>query len=118
MQFLHFIGVSVKRSPRVIRELKRKGFHFSGLIIPLIYLVGMQTQMLTWFSSSMLMLTVTGGYFIMECARLMSPSINKIFAEKFGGLLREKEKHNFTGSFFYLVGATVSIVFFRYAGLW
>jgi len=58
------------------------------------------------------MITVTSGYFIVECVRLMFPAVNKIFAEKFGGLLREKEKHNFTGSFFYLVGTTVSIVFF------
>jgi diacylglycerol kinase (CTP) len=112
-QFLHFLGISMKRSPRVIRELKRKGFHFSGLIIPFVYLVGLQTNLLNWFSASMLMITVTTGYFIMECARLMFPAINKTFAEKFGGLLREKEKNNFTGSFFYLVGATISIVCFR-----
>lgn len=112
--FLNFLGVSMKRSPRVIKELKRKGFHFSGLIIPFIYLVGMQTQLLTWFSSSLLMIFVTTVYFVVECIRLMFPSINKSFAQHFGGLLREKERNNFTGSFFYLVGSTVSIVFFRY----
>jgi diacylglycerol kinase (CTP) len=112
MQFLHIIGIPVKRSPRVIRELKRKGFHFSGLIIPFIYLVGLQTQLMNRFSGSLIMIVVSTGYFIMECARLFSPTINKLFAEKFGGLLREKERHNFTGSFFYLIGSTVCIVFF------
>eukprot|EP00026_Physarum_polycephalum_P013172 Phypoly_transcript_13547.p1 GENE.Phypoly_transcript_13547~~Phypoly_transcript_13547.p1 ORF type:complete len:268 (+),score=20.47 Phypoly_transcript_13547:105-908(+) len=112
MQFLNFIGVSMRRSPRVIKELKRKGFHFSGLIIPLVYLVGMQTRVLTHFTSSLLMITVSSGYFLVEIARLVSPAFNKMFTEKLGGLLREKEKHNFTGSFFYLVGSTISIVFF------
>lgn len=114
MQFLHFVGIPMKRGPRVIRELKRKGFHFSGLIIPFIYLVGLQTHMLNRFSGSLIMIVVSTGYFIVECARLLSPTINQLFAEKFGGLLREKERHNFTGSFFYLIGSTVCIVFFRY----
>lgn len=67
------------------------------------------------YSTSLIMVIITTGYFIMECIRLMFPSVNKIFAQQFRGLLREKERNNFTGSFFYLVGATVSIVFFRYS---
>lgn len=112
MQFLHFIGVSMKRSPRVIRELKRKGFHFSGLVIPLIYITGLHTGLLDRFRGSIIMIVVSLIYFVMECSRLLFPSVNKLFAELFKGLMREKEKNNFTGSFFYLVGATVSIVFF------
>jgi dolichol kinase len=114
MQFLHFIGVSVKRSPRVIRELKRKGFHFSGLIIPFLYIVGLHTGLLDRFKGSVIMVFVSVVYFVMECSRLLFPSVNRHFAEMFKGLMREKERNNFTGSFFYLVGATVSIVFFRY----
>lgn len=114
MNFLHSLGISLKRSPRVIKELKRKGFHFSGLIIPFIYIMGLHTGLMDQFSGSLIMIGVSLLYFIMECARLLSPQVNNLFGQLFKGLMREKERHNFTGSFFYLVGATISIVFFRY----
>lgn len=115
-RFLRFLGVSVKRSPRVIKELKRKGFHFSGLIIPFIYMVGMHTGYLDRYRGGLLMLFCTFVYFTFECMRLCFPSINNHFGEVFKGLMRDKEKTNFTGSFFYMMGATISIVFFRYHG--
>jgi len=107
MQFLRYIGISVHRSPRVIKELKRKGFHFFGLSIPLIYIIGLHLRLLDRFTGSVLMLAITSAYFLFECTRLLFPTVNQLFERVFKGLMREKEKNNFTGSFFYLVGATV-----------
>ncbi len=113
--FLKWLGVSVRRIPRVINELKRKGFHFSGLVIPVIYIIGLHTELLDQYSGSIIMIFVSAISFAGESLRLMFPNINKQFGITFNGLLREKERNNFTGTFFYLVGATISIVFFRCA---
>lgn len=110
---LRSFGISVKRIPRVINELKRKGFHFSGLIIPCIYLIGLtHIDFFTQKIASGVMIFVTSVYFVFECMRLYFPAVNKMFASIFHGLMREKEKNNFTGTFFYLLGSTISIVFF------
>lgn len=41
------------------------------------------------------------------------PSVNDFFAKYFKGLMREKERNQFTGSFFYMLGSTISVIFFR-----
>jgi len=111
--FLKSFGISVRRIPRVIKELKRKGFHFSGLLIPAIYLTGLKYT--TWFNREVafwVLFVISMGYFIVECVRLFSKKGGEYLNEKFKGVMREKEKTRFTGSFFYLVGSTVSVYFF------
>eukprot|EP01111_Echinosteliopsis_oligospora_P011236 TRINITY_DN3656_c0_g1_i1.p1 TRINITY_DN3656_c0_g1~~TRINITY_DN3656_c0_g1_i1.p1 ORF type:complete len:266 (-),score=31.23 TRINITY_DN3656_c0_g1_i1:50-847(-) len=111
--FLHDIGISTQRSPKVIKELRRKGFHFSGLSIPIIYLTGQQhTTFFTQAVASYVLIFCTVVYFVFECARLTSPAVNGFFESRFKRLMREKERHNFTGSFFYLLGSTISVIFF------
>jgi len=110
---LRSFGISMKRIPRVINELKRKGFHFSGLIIPAIYFSGMKYT--TWFTRDvgfMILCVVSIVYFITECLRLYTKAGNEYFNNLYKGLLREKEKTTFTGSFFYILGSTISVYFF------
>eukprot|EP01133_Synstelium_polycarpum_P012227 gene12227-14318_t len=71
VSILKFMGVSVKRIPKVIKELKRKGFHFGGMIIPC------------------LMGAITLGYFIWECLRLNVPMVRDFCQRMYGGILRD-----------------------------
>ncbi|KAM9990790.1 hypothetical protein ACTFIY_006813 [Dictyostelium cf. discoideum] len=90
---LRYIGVGVKRIPRVIKELKRKGFHFFGLVIPIIYLLGLHyttfftTQVGVWILGTISLL-----YFIWEQMRLNIPAMQEFCVKMYGGMMREKEK--------------------------
>ncbi|KAN0039985.1 hypothetical protein ACTA71_011867 [Dictyostelium dimigraforme] len=90
---LRYVGVGVKRIPRVIKELKRKGFHFFGLVIPIIYLLGLHyttfftTQVGVWILGTISLL-----YFIWEQMRLNIPAMQEFCVKMYGGMMREKEK--------------------------
>eukprot|EP01132_Coremiostelium_polycephalum_P001218 gene1218-1538_t len=103
----------MKRVPRVIKELKRKGFHFSGLIIPFVYLVGLNyTTFFTRTLGCQIMFTISGGYFIWECLRLNVPLVRDFCNRTYGKMLREKEKDSFNGTLFYLAGTAICIYCF------
>ncbi|EFA75258.1 hypothetical protein PPL_11333 [Heterostelium album PN500] len=111
---LRGLGIGVRRVPRVIKELKRKGFHFSGLIIPIIYLFGLNyTTFITQKFAFNLMGSITLGYFIWECLRLNIPAVKEFCLKAYGGMMREKERDSFNGVLFYLLGSTLCIYFFR-----
>ncbi|KAM9955748.1 hypothetical protein ACTFIW_001953 [Dictyostelium discoideum] len=111
---LRYIGVGVKRIPRVIKELKRKGFHFFGLVIPIIYLLGLHyttfftTQVGVWILGTISLL-----YFIWEQMRLNIPAMQEFCVKMYGGMMREKEKDRMNGVFFYLLGSTICVYFFH-----
>jgi len=107
------IGVSVARTPKVIKELKRKGFHFGGLVIPVVYLLGLKyTEWFTRDVGSLILAVISGGYFVAELLRLYHPWVRRMWVEKLGFMMREKEKDHFTGSLFYLLGCTFVVWFF------
>lgn len=49
---------------------------------------------------------------VVEAARLYLPGINRLFINYFGFLMRSEEKHNPTGTLYYLLGAMISILLF------
>jgi len=111
--YLRTMGVSIKRTPKIIKELKRKTWHFSGLLVPAIYLVGMKYT--DWFTQNVgiLILTVcTSAHFIFECFRLYHPKVNAFVERRFSNVLREREKTTFTGIFFFLLGSTITVILF------
>jgi len=111
---LRYLGIGVKRIPRVIKELKRKGFHFGGLIIPIVYYVGINyTSFFTKEVALWIMSTITALYFIWECLRLNVPAVRDFCIRTYGGMMREKEKDRINGSFFYLLGSTLCIYAFN-----
>ncbi|GAM28877.1 hypothetical protein SAMD00019534_120530, partial [Acytostelium subglobosum LB1] len=113
VSILRFLGVGVKRIPRVIKELKRKGFHFSGMVIPIIYLLGLNyTNFITRRFAYTLMSGITLAYFIWECLRLTVPAVRDFAFRTYGGILREKERDSFNGSLYYLLGSSLCIYFF------
>jgi len=111
--YLTSMGVSVKRVPKVMKELKRKGWHFAGLLVPGIYLLGLKYT--DWFTQTIaiyILTLCTGGFFIFECFRLYVPVVQAYVHTKFATVLREKEKTTFTGIFFFLLGCTTAVCLF------
>src|SRR3989337_802113 len=49
---------------------------------------------------------------IIETARLYLPEINRMFIHCFGILMRNEERHNPTGTLYYLLGALVALLLF------
>lgn len=49
---------------------------------------------------------------IIETARLYLPGINRMFIHYFGILMRNEERHNPTGTLYYLLGALVALLLF------
>eukprot|EP01113_Clastostelium_recurvatum_P015624 TRINITY_DN1874_c0_g1_i2.p1 TRINITY_DN1874_c0_g1~~TRINITY_DN1874_c0_g1_i2.p1 ORF type:complete len:276 (+),score=33.83 TRINITY_DN1874_c0_g1_i2:96-923(+) len=110
---LRGFGVSVRRIPRVVKELQRKGFHFTGALIPIIYLIGLNwTTFLDQRGTSFLLFGITFCYFVWDFLRLYNTTVRRIYEERFGFLLRDKERNAFTGTLFYFIGATISVFCF------
>lgn len=49
---------------------------------------------------------------MIEAARLYLPPVNRIFINYFGILMRSEEKHNPTGTLYYLLGALLALLLF------
>ncbi|GIX06646.1 MAG: hypothetical protein KatS3mg115_1049 [Candidatus Poribacteria bacterium] len=104
---------------RLIRELRRKGFHFTGVIIPSVYCLGLKVPppgaLEPWLNQERAVLVlgvVTGLYFLVELIRLLDPELNRAFVRQFRFLLRRSETHQVTGTGYYLLGAWLSVVLF------
>mgnify|MGYP003962131827 CR=1 FL=1 len=104
---------------RLIRELQRKGFHFSGLIIPLVYYLGLRFSIpgsekpwLTKETATWIVGIGTGIYLVIEMVRLTDPTANRLFVRLFRVVLRRQEVQGLTGTAYYLYGAFLSMLLF------
>ena len=88
-------------------ELKRKSIHFSGLILPLVYL---------WLDRTFLLLLVGGitcVALLVELGKWKSPRFRELFFRVFSPLLRTHERQGaITGATYYLISALLCIHFF------
>lgn len=110
---------SMLRVRRLVRELRRKGFHFSGLIIPAVYYLGLRFRIpgsdrpwLTEESAGWIIGAGAASYLVLEIVRLRDPLANRLFVRLFRVILRPSEVTEITGSAYYLVGAFLSVLLF------
>jgi glycerol-3-phosphate acyltransferase PlsY len=109
----------MQRVRRLIRELQRKGFHFSGLLIPALYYFGLKVRLpalggpwLTQQSALYVLGAITGCYFLLEVLRLANPSVNRFFTRRLRFLMRRAEYRTVTGTGYYLLGSFFSVLLF------
>lgn len=93
--------------PSIWAELKRKGIHLSGLIIPLGYIFVEKKIAITF------LILINLLYFSAEALRLLSQRLNRLFLRYFSELLREEEHQKIAGSGYYVMGALLSVLFFE-----
>eukprot|EP00002_Diphylleia_rotans_P024192 TRINITY_DN476_c0_g5_i1.p1 TRINITY_DN476_c0_g5~~TRINITY_DN476_c0_g5_i1.p1 ORF type:complete len:267 (+),score=50.76 TRINITY_DN476_c0_g5_i1:110-910(+) len=108
--FLRALGVSLKRIPKLLREIHRKIFHNYGLLIPAIYYAGVRHGALDQSLAASIVGTLAAALFVFECVRLyLVPEVNDLFARHFSFLMRKGESNRFTGMPFYMGGAYAAI---------
>lgn len=94
----------------MIAELRRKSIHFSGLILPIVYL---------WLDRPALLLLVgslTGIALIVEFGKGVSSRFRSLFFRVFTSMLRTHERKGaITGATYYLVSTLLCILFFEKA---
>ena len=107
------------RLRRLIQELRRKGFHFSGLVIPVVYYLGLRLTIpgteRPWLTKELATWIVgagTGLYLVIEMIRLTDATANRLFVRLFHVVLRRQEVQGLTGSAYYLYGSFMSMLLF------
>lgn len=89
-----------------ISGLRQLYHSLSGLALVLI------TSYLDKFTDVYLILILFFITLVIEAARLYLPGINRLFINYLGFLMRSEEKHNPTGTLYYLLGVLISILLF------
>lgn len=89
-----------------ISGLRQLYHSLSGLALVLI------TSYLDKFTDVYLILILFFITLVIEAARLYLPGINRLFINYLGFLMRSEEKHNPTGTLYYLLGVLFSILLF------
>lgn len=108
--FVKDMGVSVKRVSRAAKEIERKTFHLCGLIVPVSYTLALDYFGYTQKQFAHFALGVTALIWAGDVARVYIPFVKEHFPMK--KLLREKEQDQLSGTCFFSLGCTLSIVFF------
>ncbi len=101
----------------LVREIRRKGFHLTGLIIPGVYFVGVSVTrggepLLSRSMATIALGVITGVYLGFEILRLLSPRVNEFCIRRLRFLMRRGEVRQITGSGYYLLGSCFAVALF------
>ena len=115
--FFRSLGVSSLRARRCIAELKRKSFHLLGLLIPIIYYVGMKyTLWLDQRRASLILGALTLLVAVVEGLRLTVPDFHRLYTAHFSAMMRATEKDELrvalTGTGFFFAGNFLAVFLF------
>ena len=107
----------MRRTRGLVREIRRKSFHLSGLIIPALYAAGLVLTrdgepIITRGSATLLLGGITATYFIFEILRLFSSRANEFLVRRLRLLMRRGEVREVTGTGYYLLGACFTVALF------
>jgi dolichol kinase len=86
----------------------RKSWHLLGNLIPLIYL----HSSLSSLQAALIVFIFFLCSFSIDLLRLKVPAFNQWFLTYFGILVKEKEKHSFTGSTYYFLAISLTLLIF------
>ena len=99
-------GVSVRKVARSVREIKRKGFHIAGLLVPLVQLILLRVGY-TNADCVRLCWTITIVGTSCDYMRLRSPLVARYWPMR--SILREHEHRQLTGGCYFACGCTLAI---------
>jgi len=90
------------------KELFRKSFHISSILLPLSYYFIFPNRKLMF----LVLVPLTVIALVIDIARLEHKTFKRIFYNLVGLLLRKHEIHNFTGATYLMISAVLCIGFF------
>ena len=114
---LKALGVSSLRARRCMVELKRKSFHLLGLLIPIIYYIGLKyTVWLDQRRASLILGSLTLFVLSVEVLRMASPAFHRLYTWTFASMMRKTERDEvrlqLTGSGFFFAGHFLAVFLF------
>ena len=117
VSFFRSWGVSALRARRCIHELRRKSFHLLGLLIPMIYYIGLKyTRWLDQRRACFILGSLTALIIVVEALRFASADFHRFYNARFASMLRKTEKDEtrpqLTGTGFFLAGNFLVIFLF------
>jgi len=92
----------------MLSEIKRKGVHLIGLLIPICYYF-IESRTI----AAGILVTLTICYLSVELLRRDNPRIQEIFLRCFSNVLRAHERQGMTGTGWYLISASLSVILFE-----
>lgn len=106
-------GVAGKRVARALREIERKVFHVSGLLIPLWYHLMTTRGHMSANACAAMAISVSAVVWVSELARLNVPRVQQAFMATFmGKIMREREMTQITGTAYFTTGCALVITLF------
>ena len=90
------------------KELYRKSFHISSILLPLSYYFIFQNRKMMF----LILVPLTVIALVIDIARLEHKTFKRIFFNLVGIMLRKHEIHNFTGATYMMISAVLCIGFF------
>ena len=101
----------------LVREIRRKGFHLTGLIIPGVYFAGLTVTrngepLFSRTVATFVVGAITGAALAFEILRLFSPRVNEFCVRRLRFLMRRGEVRQITGSGYYLLGSCFAVALF------
>ncbi len=108
------LTVPVKKTARVLVEIKRKSFHFTGCLIPVVFYLGQITsvngrQLIPKDLAVKILLSITAAVWAGELLRKASRPFNELFVRHMSPLLRDGEHDKVTAVASFLLGCLVTI---------
>jgi len=104
--FVHACGVSIKKMERSVGEIKRKGFHIAGLLVPLVQLLLLRQG---WDNHECVKLCWTITIIGTGCDFLRLHSSFVAANWPLRSILREHEHKQLTGGCYFSLGCTLTI---------
>ena len=104
--FVHACGVSIKKMERSVGEIKRKGFHIAGLLVPLVQLLLLRQG---WDNHECVKLCWTITIIGTGCDFLRLHSSFVAANWPLRSILREHEHKQLTGGCYFSLGCTLAI---------
>ena len=104
------MGVKVKRVRKAAKEIERKTFHLTGLVVPLLYSVMIDYFDISHAACTTFFASGTAFGWCVDISRLYVPFVRDNFPLRH--ILRETEKNELCGACYFSLGVTIAIAFF------
>lgn len=112
-KLIQSVGVSLKKITRTAKEIERKTFHMTGLLVPLSYQILMKYYNWSQNDFSKFAWICTLIIWVGDIFRVLVPSCTNYFPFSIlDKIIREKERKQLSGICYFSLGCTITISIF------
>lgn len=108
-----FLGWSKNKLGKILDEFRRKSFHLVGVLIPVIYYLGLNFGFLSRAQTTGIIAFLTIWILTVEFLRYNSEWFKEFLLKHISGIMRSHEHKKFFGSTWYLIGCFWTLYLFE-----